>query len=162
MALTIKREKFVQKYLDCGNASEAYRFAYDCSRMKIATAQRKATAMMAMDTVRARVDELRSKIADKAEVSRADVVKMLSAAIMTDVTDYVSPDGNIRVDDIRAMPVEKRRFIEKVEATKDGVKLTLMSKSSAIERLSKMCGWDAATKIELPAAKIKISYGFDD
>ena len=31
--LTIKQEKFVLKYLECGNASEAYRFAYNCSKM---------------------------------------------------------------------------------------------------------------------------------
>jgi phage terminase small subunit len=26
--LTIKQEKFCNKYLECGNASEAYRYAY--------------------------------------------------------------------------------------------------------------------------------------
>lgn len=31
--LTIKQEKFCNKYLECGNASEAYRYAYNCLKM---------------------------------------------------------------------------------------------------------------------------------
>ncbi|WFE85066.1 terminase small subunit [Parabacteroides chongii] len=34
MPLTIKQENFCNYYLECGNASEAYRRAYSCSKMK--------------------------------------------------------------------------------------------------------------------------------
>lgn len=34
MDLTLKQEKFCNYYLECGNASEAYRRAYSCDKMK--------------------------------------------------------------------------------------------------------------------------------
>ena len=40
--LTIKQENFCNYYLECGNASEAYRRAYSCSNMKGDTINRKA------------------------------------------------------------------------------------------------------------------------
>ena len=33
--LTPKQEKFCQLYIELGNASEAYRQSYDCSKMQI-------------------------------------------------------------------------------------------------------------------------------
>ena len=40
--LTPKQEKFAQVYVETGNASEAYRAAYACERMKSATVNRRA------------------------------------------------------------------------------------------------------------------------
>ena len=40
--LTIKQQRFVTEYLRCGNATQAYRVAYDCSNMKPETVGRKA------------------------------------------------------------------------------------------------------------------------
>ncbi len=62
------------------------------------------------------------------------------------------------MEDIQKMPVEKRRLIESIQATKDDVKISLMGKASAIERVSKMLGWDAPQKHEFPQAKITIRY----
>ncbi|EPZ98572.1 terminase small subunit, partial [Glaesserella parasuis] len=40
--LTPKQEKFCQLYIELGNASEAYRQAYDCSKMSNETINTKA------------------------------------------------------------------------------------------------------------------------
>ena len=37
MTLTKKQEAFVAKYLECDNATEAYRYAYNTENMKEAT-----------------------------------------------------------------------------------------------------------------------------
>ena len=45
--LTLKQEKFCQYYVDIdGNASEAYRMAYDCTKMKQESVWRNAHALM--------------------------------------------------------------------------------------------------------------------
>jgi phage terminase small subunit len=40
--LTIKQEEFCLAYIETGNASEAYRRAYSCGRMKAETVKRNA------------------------------------------------------------------------------------------------------------------------
>ena len=55
--LTIKQEKFCNKYLECGNASEAYRFAYDCSRMTDNVISVKASQLLSNGKVTVRVKQ---------------------------------------------------------------------------------------------------------
>ena len=58
-ALTIKQETFCQKYIETGNASEAYRQAYDAGGMKPETINRKACELLGDGKIAARVAELR-------------------------------------------------------------------------------------------------------
>ena len=60
--LTIKQEKFCNKYLECGNASEAYRFAYDCSRMTDKSVWERASSLLADVKVTSRVKQKNRKI----------------------------------------------------------------------------------------------------
>ncbi len=46
MPLTPKQEKFCLAYLETGNASEAYRRAYNAAKMKAATVNRNAKALL--------------------------------------------------------------------------------------------------------------------
>jgi phage terminase small subunit len=61
MSLTPKQEKFCQVRVETGNATEAYRQAYNCSRMKPETINRKAKFLMDMDKIGARIDELQAE-----------------------------------------------------------------------------------------------------
>lgn len=63
--LTIKQEKFCNKYLECGNASEAYRFAYDCSRMTDNVISVKASQLLSNGKVTVRVKPTSSPISRK-------------------------------------------------------------------------------------------------
>ena len=58
--LTPKQEKFCLKYIETGNASEAYRQAYDAENMKSATINRNATALLDNNNITTRLEELRS------------------------------------------------------------------------------------------------------
>lgn len=51
--LTPKQEKFCQLYIELGNASEAYRQAYDCLNMKPETIKRKAQELLENGTITA-------------------------------------------------------------------------------------------------------------
>ena len=61
-ALTIKQETFCQKYIETGNASEAYRQAYDAQAMKPESINRKAKELLDNGKVAARVAELRGEV----------------------------------------------------------------------------------------------------
>lgn len=54
--LTPKQEKFCLKYIETGNASEAYRHAYDAGNMKAATINRNATALLKNNKVATRLE----------------------------------------------------------------------------------------------------------
>ena len=61
--LTKKQAEFALQFVECGNASEAYRRAYDVGEStKPATVWRHAHGVANNDNVRARIEELREKV----------------------------------------------------------------------------------------------------
>ena len=58
--LTEKQEKFCQKYIELGNASEAYRQSYDASRMPPTSIHVKANEVLNNVNVTLRIGELRA------------------------------------------------------------------------------------------------------
>jgi len=62
MGLTIKQEAFCQKYIETGNASEAYRQAYDASAMKPATVNKRSNELFANGAITGRIAELRGVV----------------------------------------------------------------------------------------------------
>ena len=58
LKLTIKQEAFARAYVETGNASEAYRRAYDAARMKPEVIAVKASELMANGKVAVSVQHL--------------------------------------------------------------------------------------------------------
>jgi hypothetical protein len=58
--LTPKQEKFCQKYIETGNASEAYRQSYDCANMKMETINRSAKELLDNHKISTRINELKA------------------------------------------------------------------------------------------------------
>lgn len=73
--LTKKQEAFLAAYIETGNATEAYRRGYDCSRMKEATINRKALEVLNNGTVAARLKELRAAASASVTMTAIDVLK---------------------------------------------------------------------------------------
>jgi hypothetical protein len=80
MDLTHKQEAFCNAYIETGNASEAYRRAYDAGRMKPATINRKAAEVFANGKVTARLSEMRGNIASAHGVTVASLIAELEEA----------------------------------------------------------------------------------
>lgn len=59
--LTPKQEQFCQSYIETGNASEAYRRAYDAKNMKSETIWRSANELFDNPKVTARLEELQTE-----------------------------------------------------------------------------------------------------
>lgn len=67
MKLTAKQDAFALKYVDCRDASESYRHAYDSEGMKPATIHRKAHDVLNNGKVSARIESLMKISNDIAE-----------------------------------------------------------------------------------------------
>lgn len=80
MELTIKQESFCQKYIECGNASDAYRFAYNCENMKPASINRKAKEQLDNGKITARVTALRAKHQETHNVTIDSLTRELEEA----------------------------------------------------------------------------------
>lgn len=80
MSLTPKQEKFCQKYIELGNASEAYRQTYNSSEMKSETVNRKAKFELDKDKIRARIQELQDRNLKRHDVTVDSLVGELEEA----------------------------------------------------------------------------------
>lgn len=80
MNLTDKQEKFCQKVVELSNNSEAYREAYDTSRMKDASVHRKAKELMDNVKIAARLEELREELRERHRVTVDDLIGELEEA----------------------------------------------------------------------------------
>ena len=69
MKLTAKKEAFCLAYIETNNASEAYRRAYDASKMKDGTVHQTASRLLADVDVTARLEQLRAPVRDRAQIT---------------------------------------------------------------------------------------------
>ena len=128
--LTPKQETFCQEYIKCGNASQAYRKAYDCENMKPETINVKACELLKNGNITVRIKELdeqklNNNIADAQEIQET-LTKLLRGQEVEQVP-MMSDTGLV--------------MAEKIVTPKDRIK--------AGETLAKMRGYfDLKIKIE--------------
>lgn len=107
--LTAKQEAFARAYLKTGNASGAYRQAYDAQGMSSTTIEKEARRLLANPRVRPRIEELTAPVAKAAAEATASIIE---AATM-DATETIGqvvlvakevPEGKISfTDKLRAL-----------------------------------------------------------
>ena len=78
--LTPKQEAFAQAYVELGNASEAYRRAYNAENMKTETIHVKACELLGNGKVAARVAELQENVQRVHNVTIASLIAELEEA----------------------------------------------------------------------------------
>lgn len=86
--LTPKQDAFVLAYLETSNASESYRRAYDVSNMKETTIWRRAFDVLRVSKVAAQLENLREQAANKAVLSRADVINLITEIATADASAF--------------------------------------------------------------------------
>ena len=168
--LTEKQERFCNYYLDCdGNASEAYRMAYDASKMQPETIWSNASRMLASNKVAARIAELRSERAEASKVNREKVEKILMDIVTMDPNDLYMVDpvtGKIKLKSPKQMPKRVRNAMKKISNDKGKVSYEFNGKVEASKLLASMNGWNAPQQIALTgkdgAKTNEIRIGFDD
>ncbi len=80
MNLTPKQEKFCQKYIETGNASEAYRQSYDVSNMKAESVHRTAKEMLDHPKIASRLTIIQERHMKRHEVTVDSITKELEEA----------------------------------------------------------------------------------
>ena len=92
--LTKKQEKFVSELIKGKSQREAYKAAYDTSRMKDSSVDVNASKLVKSAKVAQRLEELRTKVERKAEekavMSAVDVLREIEKIAKGDISDYLS------------------------------------------------------------------------
>jgi phage terminase small subunit len=151
-ALTPKQERFCLSYIETGNASEAYRRAYDAKNMKDEAVHVKACELLKNGKVAVRVKQIQDEAAKRAEVTIDKVVRELALIGFSNMLDYVSIHGPDPVVDLSTLTREQAAAIQEVtvEDYKDGrgedardvrkVRFKLSDKRAALVDLGKHLG----------------------
>ena len=80
MALTPKQENFCLAYLETGNASEAYRRAYDAENMTPATVNKRASELLDNGDIAGRLEQLREPVMQRHNVTVDSLIAELEEA----------------------------------------------------------------------------------
>ncbi|TPH22906.1 terminase small subunit [Haemophilus haemolyticus] len=141
--LTPKQEKFCQLYIELGNASEAYRQSYNCSKMTTKTVNEEAARLLNNPKITARVEGLQQAhrqrhnltvdniIADLQELR--DICMGRKSVVLTDVVKNAQ-EGSVNAVDSPVFVFEPTSankalellgkhlgmFANKVDVTTDG------------------------------------------
>ena len=97
--LTQKQTNFCYAYLKTGNASEAYRQAYNAKKMKTNVIANKASLLLTKGYIRVMIDSLRGKIEDEGILDFKQIQKMLSKKAL----EELNSDGLKSIDILNKM-----------------------------------------------------------
>jgi len=93
MRLSSKQEIFCQRYLELGNASNAYREAYDAIQMKPTTVNHKAKELLDNGKITARLVELQERQLGKHDINMDTIVQDMACIAFFDPISLYHPDG---------------------------------------------------------------------
>lgn len=147
MRLTPKQEAFCNYYIETGNASEAYRRAFCCEKMSGKTVRVKASLLLNKDNIRVTVEKLQKELQKRSDITKDETVNILTNIARANIVDALEIKGgdNYRtflVKDLSKLPLEFQLAIASVKSTEKGFEVKMYSKIDAIDKLSKMHGWD--------------------
>lgn len=149
--LTPKQERFAQEYFKSGNASEAYKAAFNAENMAANTIYPEASRLLANRKIAARLAQLRDGAAEKAMMTSADVLQEAMRLARFDIRKLYREDGSPipihELDDDTAAAVQAVDIHE--EYTGSGAdrvfvgytkKYKVADKNAALEKLFKHFG----------------------
>jgi phage terminase small subunit len=94
--LTVKQEKFCQKYVETGNASEAYRQSYDCENSNESTICNEAYLLLQNPDITLRVEELTDLALKRHSITVDKIVVEYAKIAFLDINQIFYPDGTMR------------------------------------------------------------------
>jgi len=102
MKLTQKQEGFCLKYIETGNASEAYRANYDTKRMNDNFVWKESSRLLSNSKVSVRIAELQEELKKKSIVTAEMKIKLLWDMAVTCAKKQLSDEGIETVADPNA------------------------------------------------------------
>lgn len=161
--LTQKQEEFCNYYIETGNASEAYRRAFCCEKMKSSTVNRKAVELLSHGKITARLKVLQEEQKNKSDITKEKILNELSNIAFSSIAEMHNTwierkeFDNLTPKQKSAIKSISTKILKKNIGTSDApeivdveyVKIELHDKLKAIERICKMLGYDAPDKEEV-------------
>lgn len=154
MALTNKQEKFASEYVKTDNASEAYRTAYNASKMSAKTINEAASRLLKKSNIAARVKELQGIAAEIAneefKTDSTELLKHLTILKNSRIDEYVEyveeGEGDKKKRVLKFKPFEdltenQLMCIESIKNSRYGIELKLHGKEWTIEKIAKHIGF---------------------
>lgn len=112
--MTPKQEAFCRAYLEKGNATEAYRLAYNAENMAQTTVTPKASKLLSQDNIRARLQELRGALVKASLWSRQQSVITLAGIASSQeskASDKIAAVKELNVLHGYNVPVKNNPFV---------------------------------------------------
>jgi phage terminase small subunit len=136
MSTTPKEQKFAELYVTLGNASEAYRQAYNVTTTNLDTIKAKASKLLAKDNISTTIDKLKGELSTTHGIDRAFILQgYLQIISDADYTFQLGADNTLTKED-------KQAFYRIMNQTKNTDKIR------ALEAISKMMGLNEPEVIE--------------
>lgn len=150
MKLSVKQENFCNYYIECGNASEAYRRAYSCSNMKDESINVKAVELLNNGKITVRVKELQEELKKKSDIAKEEVLNMLKSFMYADIRNFLTiKNGNVIFKDSEDWTDEMAMQVESVKQGKEGIEIKLNGRAWTIQRICKMLGFDSPQDVNV-------------
>ncbi len=109
--LTAKQEAFVQNIIQGMSQADAYRSAYDASKMSDKTIHERASVLAAQDKVKTRLAELRDKLANEKIMTAQERLQWL--------TDLIKSQEASNTDKLKALDIMNKmdgEYVQKIAA----------------------------------------------
>lgn len=88
--LTVKQEKFVLKYFECGNGAEAYRYAYSTKSKSDKTIGKEVKLLLNNPLITPRLEELRAKAEEDSQWTVKELIKAYTRIFEIGIGDVSS------------------------------------------------------------------------
>lgn len=138
--LTPKQEKFCLKYIETGNASEAYRLVYSTKKMKPETVNRNAKALLDNSKISTRLEQLKANQLKRHEVTVDRIIDEYRKIAFADIRQLQSAPGVLVP--LEELDDDTAGALNSVKLTNQGKELEyrLNNKVSALNDLAKIFG----------------------
>lgn len=153
--LTPKQELFSQTYIKTGNASEAYRTAYDVKTKSDNTINVQANKLINDPKINLRVKQLQKEQQEKHNITKDRLLKELASIAFVKESEFYHDDGSVKK--LSELTEEQKSALSqysfKSVKIEDGVYedvpvFKAQDKLRAIETISKMLGFNEPDKVE--------------
>lgn len=136
--LTQKQEKAIARFLETDNMTDAYKFAYDCSKMKHTTINKTAYDFFNKPKIAAIIEKKRAERNKKLNISAEYVLKRLIEIDNLDIADIVHDDGSVKP--VSEWPAGWRKSIHGIDlnAIKNGDIETIVKKIKIPDKLKNL------------------------
>lgn len=150
--LTPKQELFCQVYVSTGNATEAYRQAYDTSSMKYSTVMEAACRLTKNSKISARVKELEDERLERLNPKHAKdvILEFCMSTLQASPKDLYTVDvetGKPKLKPVIAMDKANAKALKEISYSRNGISYKFESKAQAAEIAAKILGLNAPTEV---------------